>query len=122
LDERRAKFKANLWNRPTKKESELGVMPNEPQQSPAQPLESKYSTASEKASTRTSSFPKLAYSSFIKSNGNGQTQKQREQSESDRKLDKMERLYSKKERLTDIEEVWFAVRSLVLFLAKGRSI
>lgn len=124
LDERRSKFKANLWNRPTAQEAQLGVqaIPSQPVQLPESPA----SSVNEKApSTPTSTSSKFSYPSFKKSNGNGNgnlqkkgvTQKRGKkgsESEQDKKLDTMEKMYSESsrkdsERPTDIEEVWFAV-------------
>lgn len=126
LDERRAKFKANLWNRPTKTEENLGISGSSTE-SPAGPPPGSVTPVSEKApSTPTSptSSSKFSYPSFKKANSNGQyngqaganprkERKRPSESEDDKKLDKMERIYSsqKKSHTTDIEEVWFAVRS-----------
>lgn len=118
LDERRAKFKANLWNRPTEKEENLGVQASSITQSaespPATPVSGKHSSPS-------LPLPKFSLPSFKNSNdnaqGNGQTngnskeRKRTNESESDKKLNHMERVYSsqKHSHTTDIEEVWFAV-------------
>ena len=96
LDERRAKFKANLWNRPTSEESKLGtdtmVVPGGP----------------------------IHDSKVIRNNvGNenktpGEKSKKKEREDlRDKHLNTLERLYSQSsDRLTDVLEVWFAVRSL----------
>ncbi len=119
LDERRAKFKANLWNRPTKQEEKLGV-----QASSITPLAESppVTPVSEKSPSTPTFLPKSLLPSFKNANGNEQVseqagvnpkeRKRSNRSENDKKLDQMERMYSSKgqSHTTDIEEVWFAVR------------
>ncbi|XP_006462906.1 hypothetical protein AGABI2DRAFT_224560 [Agaricus bisporus var. bisporus H97] len=122
LDERRSKFKTNLWNRPTDQEAQLGVQASSSQL--AQPCMSPTTSLNEKEpSTPTS--PSLHNPSEKRSN----TRSVRGGSEKsggfrineiriggsthDKKLDTMEAMYSasarkKLEVPTDIEEVWFA--------------
>lgn len=94
LDERRAKFKANLWNRPTSDEEQLGL-----QATTNQPL-------------RGSPIP------FIDSLRKDGTKSSRNKEEEDeRRLSNYEKMYSEKEtRPTDIEEVWFSVRPSTCFV------
>jgi len=135
LDERRAKFKANLWNRPTKEEEQLGI-----QNLPAvnsSPSESMPSTPTVgRAHTRTDSQPSLSFKlpQFGKSSEKklkesaqkgGHDEKKRAatigipiDSHDDKVLNTFERMYSEKhEHMTDIEEVWFAVSNTVLRLS-----
>jgi Uncharacterized alpha/beta hydrolase domain (DUF2235) len=79
LDERRVKFKATPWNRPTKEEAKLGTIKCKPAPSPA-----KVGVLDENAE---------------KTRFSGETEEEDEQS-----------LDEKEARLTDVEEVWFAVR------------
>ncbi|KAG5644333.1 hypothetical protein DXG03_008692 [Asterophora parasitica] len=93
LDERRAKFKANLWHRPTTEEEHLGLHETDSRlttDSPL-PLHVKELDRLRPVHSRASSL---------------RTPKESGQ---ERKLAKFERIYSQKERRpTDIEEVWFA--------------
>lgn len=126
LDERRAKFKVNFWNRPNKGEVQLGVQANQSPQQPMEPPESPISPTSEKDSPTPSSglsnLPSFG-KSYEKShdtkhvtgeekvvNGHANEGKKRpHRSEHDEKMDTMEQIYSsKKERMSDVEEVWFA--------------
>ncbi|KAF8962960.1 hypothetical protein BDZ97DRAFT_1920087 [Flammula alnicola] len=97
LDERRAKFKANLWNRPNPEELKLGTSPTNPA-----------------TVTRQASFDDLPESQSKGKNGKSSNFKIRtttihKEDENDRVLNTLERMYSEKsERTTDIEEVWFA--------------
>ncbi|KAF8074124.1 hypothetical protein FPV67DRAFT_1480849 [Lyophyllum atratum] len=89
LDERRAKFKANLWNRPTADEQKLGTQSDIPvvEASPL-PMKEKDSKSSRARKASTSKEPL--------------------ESEEERKLSRFEELYaSKEEHTTNIEEVWF---------------
>jgi len=98
LDERRAKFKANLWNRPNVEEIRLG------RESPIpQPI-------------RQTSFdeppnPSMNQLKSGKTPSNAaEKRSMRKEDEDDKKLNTLERLYSERgETMTDIEEVWFAV-------------
>ena len=173
LDERRAKFKPNLWNLPNAEEAKLGSKPKSTSTATASRA---LSSASPAAATggpapgpavhqNTASFdddpdklfdpqdllrkgfaptnilpidilpPSLHYSAKkdhgadVKggdtSNGKSdkdhtKSQKGRKKEDSgDRALNTLERLYSEKdERMTDVEEVWFAVRSYFLLEAQ----
>jgi len=82
LDERRAKFKANLWNRPTAAEVKLGIPSTAP---PVQGIASSNQTVMRKQSS--DAEDELAPSALSG-----------------------ERIYSESEvRPTDVEEVWFSV-------------
>lgn len=105
LDERRAKFKANLWNRPDADELKLG--------------KDAVLNASNTACALVDDDLKVHHHHPPKTNGkNGQgsghndhqhQHKTRKESDHDRKLNTMERMYSTaSEQTTDIEEVWFA--------------
>ena len=100
LDERRAKFKANLWNRPTPEEAQLGV-------SLAPELPPRATSIDEpEPQSRTGTGKYTKYTPNVK-----KAKTKHKEDESDRKLNTLERKYSEKsERTTDIEEVWFAVR------------
>lgn len=119
LDERRAKFKANLWNRPTPAEEKLGVpepliQDNAPRPSIA-PTEDDISVikmrthSDDKKSTsksgKESTKPKSRGGSLplnLKRPG------LRKQDSNERVLHTYERMYSTQVAQTDIEEVWFA--------------
>lgn len=95
LDERRAKFKANLWNRPNSDEEKLGVKAN-PSPTPAA------------SSTDTVKLKGLL--ARHRSEKRKQSSGYRE-SEEELILSSFEKMYSERsECQTDIEEVWFAVR------------
>ncbi|KAG5649691.1 hypothetical protein H0H81_002474, partial [Sphagnurus paluster] len=97
LDERRAKFKANLWNRPNADEQQYGVQP--PPQPPV--TESPKPIVHVKQRSGTLPLPKLPTTM--------KPQKHKE-TVNEEKLSNFERVYSQKARTpTDIEEVWFAV-------------
>lgn len=94
LDERRAKFKANLWNRPTSEEAMLGTVSSRPTiDDPSSLLQS--TTAKPISNLK---MPKTKKTLSHKEN------------EEDRVLSTLERKYSEKMESTNIEEVWFAVR------------
>ncbi|CAA7270706.1 unnamed protein product [Cyclocybe aegerita] len=111
LDERRAKFKANLWNRPTHEEARLGLPSCSHQHPPAPP----------KQPTRPPSFFE-EYEDFEENecldspetekkrwSGEKPKIKRRKEDEDDKALNTLERMYSEKgDTMTDIEEVWFA--------------
>ncbi|GLB38791.1 putative uncharacterized alpha/beta hydrolase domain (DUF2235) [Lyophyllum shimeji] len=89
LDERRAKFKANLWNRPSADEQQLGIQYLPVVSASPEPLK-------EKKSKR-------------KSTSSVTSKTSKKESEEDRKLSHFEEVYSsKQQRTTDVEEVWFA--------------
>ncbi|KAG6828485.1 hypothetical protein H0H87_001826 [Tephrocybe sp. NHM501043] len=92
LDERRAKFKPNLWNRPNDTEQTLGVHTVRIPTPPPQPKNGK-------AAHEGHSYEKHG-------------DMKRSESKEEKKLTHMENLYSAKDgatgNKTDIEEVWFA--------------
>ena len=97
LDEHRAKFKANLWNRPTADEANLGTHSED-----------------ESEEIFRSLFPiHMGHHHSISTSTNSTYE--------DRKLDNLEEKHLEKEeihskeRTTDVEEVWFAVRPFFLF-------
>ncbi len=105
LDERRAKFKANLWNRPTAEEAQLGV-----KLGPELPPRATSIDEPHPPQSRTGTGKYSKYTPNVK-----KAKTQHKEDESDRKLNTLERKYSEKsERTTDIEEVWFAVRLQVV--------
>ncbi|KAJ3575741.1 hypothetical protein NP233_g902 [Leucocoprinus birnbaumii] len=71
LDERRAKFKANFWNRPNQGEAKLGVQANQAPQQPVQPPDTPLSPVSEKGTPSTSSSALSKIPTLTKSHGNG---------------------------------------------------
>jgi uncharacterized protein (DUF2235 family) len=95
LDERRAKFKANLWNRPTVEEEQLGVQATTSKPirgSPIPFIESLSSRRDTDASHRRSLSRNKEW-------------------EEEQKLSNFEKQYSERqEHPTDVEEVWFSVR------------
>ena len=115
LDERRAKFKANLWNRPTDEEVHLGLPdPDNHSVGPIVPPLAKEATIDsdevsllfgddKKRKEKTGGQPTKSR------RGRGMTLGIRTVNSDDRLLNAYERIYSEKnERMTDIEEVWFA--------------
>lgn len=101
LDERRAKFKANLWNRPTAEETQLGasLVPEFPPKA----------TSIDDPGLLQSKTGNGKYTKYTPNLKKAKTK--HKEDEDDRKLNTLERKYSEKsERTTDIEEVWFAVR------------
>lgn len=106
LDERRAKFKANLWNRPTVKEAKLGVDGQKPQV----PLETGEGTAGDTTASPAPATPATP-GTPAKTPGsvNGAAKKKAPLPHKQPTLRAMERKYSSKAEVpTDIEEVWFA--------------
>lgn len=105
LDERRAKFKANLWNRPTQKEMDdmKGVSGHLPQNTP------KHAPTTD---------AKVDPKSFLKE----KFRKRTEEDEEYKELNALERVHSeKREKPTDVEEVWFSVRNRTFLLLLGPS-
>ena len=98
LDERRAKFKANLWNRPNAEETRLG------RESPI-PRPIRQTSFDEPPN------PSMTQLKSGKTPSNAAVERSmRKEDEDDKKLNTLERLYSERgETMTDIEEVWFAV-------------
>ena len=117
LDERRAKFRANFWNRPNQKELKLGTQANPGPQQSMQPCDSAECAINEKASLTTSlASPQTSFvqncngSSHAKSHNHRNKKNLPHSSELDKKLNLMEQEYpTHKEYTTDVEEVWFAV-------------
>ncbi|KAF6754847.1 hypothetical protein DFP72DRAFT_1169843 [Ephemerocybe angulata] len=121
LDERRAKFKANLWNRPTAEEEKLGLPgPSTPVQLPERSFSKATSVESNDFSDlfyRGSKKKPAAKTEGEKGNGNAQMLEKKGQlslgfkavDSADDLLNTFERIHSQQgERKTDIEEVWFA--------------
>lgn len=109
LDEHRAKFKANLWNRPNAEELKLGT--DAAATSPAAPTDRQPSFDDPRArpnpSHKASNGKYAKYTPNLKLPRTGSILKE---DEGDRVLNTYEKMYSeKRERTTDIEEVWFAV-------------
>ncbi|KDR83173.1 hypothetical protein GALMADRAFT_221114 [Galerina marginata CBS 339.88] len=102
LDERRAKFKANLWNRPDEEELKLGTSraATSPAISPTvSPL---------KRPTTDDEQPLM--NNIGKKGKPSKKVIPRKEDEDDRVLSTLERIYSEKhEKTTDVDEVWFAV-------------
>ncbi|KAL0961236.1 hypothetical protein HGRIS_006201 [Hohenbuehelia grisea] len=92
LDERRAKFKANLWNLPMPHEAKLGNPAHPPASPNVQP--SKLPDASNSSSEKHPGHEH--HSSFIRD------------SSEEYLLSAMERKYSEFRHRSDVEEVWFA--------------
>jgi hypothetical protein len=102
LDERRSKFKANLWNRPNPEELKLGISPNPPPVSLTSPPLVRQITLDDPSPTPTNGKNKKEKPNKKKT--------YKKEDEDDRVLNTLERMYSQKyENLTtDVEEVWFA--------------
>lgn len=111
LDERRAKFKANLWNRPDADEEKLGQEEPAPRPAPQQPDVRAFQPRSEKKKK----YPRSPPTEKI----NGDRRKEEEKKaidigyktvdSYDELMNDFERIHSSEaERKTDIEEVWFA--------------
>ncbi|KAJ2924608.1 hypothetical protein H1R20_g12474, partial [Candolleomyces eurysporus] len=114
LDERRAKFKANLWNRPTSEEEKLGLPDPSHSAEPNVPALSKDATVD---SDEVSFLFKDDKKRNEKTNGQAKKPRQgrgmtlgiRTVNSDDKLMNAYERIYSERnERMTDIEEVWFA--------------
>ncbi|KAF8996538.1 hypothetical protein BDQ17DRAFT_1429685 [Cyathus striatus] len=103
LDERRSKFKANLWNRPNSHERKLGLgAPIAPSNS--SPPNTRDSIAKDSIAKESVESARSGIEVKPRKKSTGVSE-----SEDDRRLTQMERMYSEKsEKLTDIEEVWFA--------------
>ncbi|TEB40268.1 hypothetical protein FA13DRAFT_1760849 [Coprinellus micaceus] len=122
LDERRAKFKANLWNRPTEAEKHLGLP--EPHNTPTGlSLFSKDAAIASQDDLTTfysKDMPKkkakkgTVDSEASYGNGDGKSQKKalnfgiRTVASDEKLMNTFEREYSVQGEETDIEEVWFA--------------
>jgi len=104
LDERRSKFKANLWNRPNDDEAKLGVQADTAQlPRPTSFDEPAHNNKNGKRSPNGLSGIMDATNLF-----DGKKSRRKEDQD-DKKLNTLERLYSEMgEKVTDIEEVWFA--------------
>ncbi|KAH6909130.1 hypothetical protein BKA70DRAFT_226359 [Coprinopsis sp. MPI-PUGE-AT-0042] len=121
LDERRAKFKANLWNRPTAKEEKLGVPEptaevNALRKSLSKaPSEDDISIIKMRLPENDKKSSKKAGKESTKSKGRNSSlplnlnrPSLRKQDSHERVLHDFERMYSSQVATTDIEEVWFA--------------
>ena len=116
LDERRAKFKANLWNRPDADELKLdkdavlnasNIVPGAQCAAVEDDLKVHHHHTSK-------THGKNGHGSGPEDDHHHQ-HKTRKESDDDRKLNTMERMYSTaSEQTTDIEEVWFAVSTFDL--------
>lgn len=105
LDERRAKFKANLWNRPTAFEAKLG---KETKLAPLERVETFDEPPEDPKEHIRHGNPKVR----SKSTGDISKQKRKvlKEDEHERALNQLERVYSESSgHETNIEEVWFAV-------------
>jgi len=164
LDERRAKFKANLWNRPKPEEVKFGSKSTTTTRAPTSPRTPRGSPLAHQQTTSFDDYPNNSYlnaKDFIlnqgrwntpslpnsstkkdvkggnakengdnlkdsNKNGNllGHSHSQRGRKKEDtghRELNTLERMYSEKgEKMTDVEEVWFAVRVIYLFSLKNQ--
>ncbi|KAF9483555.1 hypothetical protein BDN70DRAFT_990260 [Pholiota conissans] len=110
LDERRAKFKANLWNRPNKVELKLGTdiatsTPN-PEVPAARPTSFDEPVEKREQPHKPTNGKSNKYTPNLKLPKPTGPPKE---DEDDRMLNTFERKYSEKQaKTTDIEEVWFA--------------
>ncbi|EKM61735.1 uncharacterized protein PHACADRAFT_248531 [Phanerochaete carnosa HHB-10118-sp] len=102
LDERRAKFKANLFNWPREEERRLGTQPGDMPKAGQNEDQSKPAAAGDKKDDKTKKSSVLSkFSNMSRHNSVDDRQRQRE----------MERQFSEQERYaleTDVLEVWFA--------------
>ena len=163
LDERRAKFKANLWNRPKADEAKLGSKSTTGSRAPSSSTSPRTPRGRAPRHQATSfdddpnlpysvardfilnpgqwNTPSLPYSSTKKDVKDGDTVNDKEngndskdsnktsnplghslskkgrmkEDTGDRELNTLERIYSEQgEKMTDVDEVWFAVRIIYL--------
>jgi uncharacterized protein (DUF2235 family) len=108
LDERRVRFKENLWNRPTEKEKNLGldVSPSQPQDPQRRDEEAHLEQGSSTSVSKKGSYGDGGSPHHPKHFGNFLTIKN---SGADETLDRFEVMYADPEKeQTDVEEVWFA--------------
>ncbi|CAL1708268.1 unnamed protein product [Somion occarium] len=91
LDERRAKFKANLYNRPTEAESKLGVQPGQMPKSGVTPSSSKLG------------MPEAVQDWIHKTTNSAQLEEQRQ---AEREIEFTKQDHNALD--TDVKEVWFA--------------
>ncbi|KAJ7598621.1 hypothetical protein C8J56DRAFT_1039510 [Mycena floridula] len=109
LDERRAKFKANLWNRPQDDEASLGLpsAPSTPQ-SPVYSLPHMPTTASS-LDSRPTAEPSIAYNyyRYLKKLSERSPEDERILSELEKKYSTRLSRHSDKRKKTDVLEVWF---------------
>lgn len=100
LDERRVRFKENLWNRPTDEEKKLGlnVITCQPQVHPEQSSSTSVSKTGSHGDGGSPHHPKH-FGNFMTIENSGD----------DEALDRFEAMYGNPgEEQTDVEEVWFA--------------
>jgi len=108
LDERRAKFKANLWNRPNEQEIRLGLHTKSHPLGRVQsfdepPNEDNRGRRNGYEEHRTKSTGEFIF-------GSSKKKIVPKEDERDKELNALERIYSElSDKKTDIEEVWFAV-------------
>lgn len=96
LDERRVKFKANLWNRPTDKEKKLGL--DAVLSQPAEGVQQGSSSRSKKEDHGQRPHAKIRGTNLLTT-----------VSDADGALDRYESMYgSLNTETTNVEEVWFA--------------
>ncbi|KAF8349608.1 hypothetical protein F5887DRAFT_878546 [Amanita rubescens] len=108
LDERRVRFKENLWNRPTEKEKNLGldVSPSQPQDPQLRDEGAHLEQGSGTSVSKEGNHGNGGSSHHPKHFGNFLTIKN---SGADETLDRFEVMYADPEKEeTDVEEVWFA--------------
>lgn len=127
LDERRAKFKANLWNRPTSNESDKGTHCRDSTTTKVKSSMESDTTFSSGANSEplrpppvikttppdkqdSVDDPALSKSGILSEKITLLKTTVKKEDENDRALTTLERIYSEKhQKTTDIEEVWFAV-------------
>ncbi|TFK65485.1 hypothetical protein BDN72DRAFT_773295 [Pluteus cervinus] len=120
LDERRAKFKANLWNRPDQREQKLGLS-NENSTPPSESDSQGRTSSSPSSQPSTPTFLKPSFSqrsdrTLINSKSlsskhtkNHSNTSSAWETEEDKELAALETVFAQKEKKeTDVEEVWFA--------------
>ena len=117
LDERRAKFKANLWNRPDAAELKLDkdAVLNASNTAPGAQCALVEDDVDLKVHHRHSTKTHEKNGHGSGQNDDQHQHKTRKESDNDRKLNTMERMYSSaSQQTTDVEEVWFAVSTFNL--------
>jgi len=104
LDEHRAKFKANLWNRPKTGEKDLGVNIHQSRRERLQELDVINGDSKENVKPQTSPVTPRG-----KASRRGGATLLKLDTNSDRVMDRYEMMYSSgDDEQTDVEEVWFA--------------
>jgi hypothetical protein len=106
LDEHRAKFKANLWNRQTPEEKNLGLDINRSRRERLRELEVIKNGHHSKEAHKQPTSPVTPRGK----RGSGGATLWKLDNDSDRRMDQYETIYSDAgDEPTDVEEVWFAV-------------